>query len=250
MMKARQVLFPAVLVAGLMAIVTSAQTSGPTFYTGTLAGANERPNPVQSSATGRVTAVLDGTTLVVGGSFSGLSGPATASHIHGPAGKDAAAGVLFPLAVSAAANGVVGAAVQLNADQVRQLAAGQYYVNIHTAANPGGELRAQLEVRAAGGAAAGGTAAAAPPACPATIMIRNGSFDTPLCSVKAGTTVKWTNTGTVDHTATSSAGAPEAFDTGLLKPGESGSFTFTKAGTYPYVCTPHAANMKGTIVVQ
>jgi hypothetical protein len=63
-------------------------------------------------------------------SYSGLSGPATAAHFHGPAeaGKNA---------------GVAGSATLTDA-QAADLAAGKYYINIHTAANPGGEIRGQV----------------------------------------------------------------------------------------------------------
>jgi plastocyanin len=249
MPNARQLLVPAALAAALTAVLTSAQTGAPTFFTATLAGANERPNAVQTRATGSVTAVLDGNTLIVGGTFSGLSGPATASHVHGPAGRDAAAGVLFPLAVSAAAAGNVGGMARLSADQVAQLTGGRMYVNVHTAANPGGEIRGQLEARA-GGSSAAAAATSSVPACPAEITIKDYAFNPPACSVKAGATVTWKNLDPEEHTATSDPGAPAAFDTGLLAEGKSGRVTFAKAGTYAYHCTPHAAGMKATIVVQ
>jgi hypothetical protein len=75
-------------------------------------------------------------------SYSGLSGPATAAHFHGPAeaGKNAGVAVAIP---NAASSPVEGSATLTDA-QAADLMAGKYYVNIHTAANPGGEIRGQV----------------------------------------------------------------------------------------------------------
>jgi CHRD domain len=75
-------------------------------------------------------------------SYSGLSGPATAAHFHGPAeaGKNAGVAVAIP---NAATSPVEGSATLTDA-QAADLAAGRYYINIHTAANPGGEIRGQV----------------------------------------------------------------------------------------------------------
>jgi CHRD domain len=74
--------------------------------------------------------------------YSGLSGPATAAHFHGPAesGKNAGVAVAIP---NAASSPVEGSATLTDA-QAADLEAGKYYVNIHTAANPGGEIRGQV----------------------------------------------------------------------------------------------------------
>src|SRR6266852_7774328 len=74
--------------------------------------------------------------------YSGLSGPATAAHFHGPAepGKNAGVAVAIPNATSSPAEG----SATLTDAQAADLMAGKYYVNIHTAANPGGELRGQV----------------------------------------------------------------------------------------------------------
>ena len=74
--------------------------------------------------------------------YSGLSGPATAAHFHGPAeaGKNAGVAVAIP---NATASPVDGSATLTDA-QAADLMAGKYYINIHTAANPGGEMRAQV----------------------------------------------------------------------------------------------------------
>jgi hypothetical protein len=74
--------------------------------------------------------------------YSGLTGPATAAHFHGPAepGKNAGPAVAIPNVGTSPAE---GSAVLTDA-QAADLMAGKYYVNVHTAANPGGELRGQV----------------------------------------------------------------------------------------------------------
>src|ERR1700724_3618531 len=74
--------------------------------------------------------------------YSGLSGPATAAHFHGPAepGKNAGVKVPIPNATASPAEG----SATLTDEQAADLMAGKYYVNVHTAANPGGEIRGQV----------------------------------------------------------------------------------------------------------
>jgi CHRD domain-containing protein len=74
--------------------------------------------------------------------YSGLSGPATAAHFHGPAepGKNAGVAVAIP---NQATSPVEGSATLTDA-QAADLLSGKYYVNIHTQANPAGEIRGQV----------------------------------------------------------------------------------------------------------
>ena len=74
--------------------------------------------------------------------YSGLSGPPTAAHFHGPAAPGANAGVAVPIP-NPATSPVQGPATLTDA-QAADLLAGRYYINIHTAANPGGEIRGQV----------------------------------------------------------------------------------------------------------
>ena len=74
--------------------------------------------------------------------YSGLSGPATAAHFHGPAEAGKNAGVAVPIPNQA--NSPVTGSATLTDAQAADLQAGRYYVNIHTAANPGGEIRGQV----------------------------------------------------------------------------------------------------------
>lgn len=107
-----------------------------------LKGSNEVP-PNQSAGTGSVTATFDTADKKLSwkGTYSGMSGNATAAHFHGPADAGKNAGVAVPITPNASP--FEGSATLTDA-QAAQVMAGQWYVNIHTAANPGGELRGQL----------------------------------------------------------------------------------------------------------
>lgn len=111
-----------------------------------LRAANEVP-PNASQATGTVDAVLNKDTnqLRWKVSYTGLSGPATMAHFHGPAAVGANAGVAlaWPNPVTSPMEG----SATLTAAQVEELVAGRWYANIHTAMHPGGEVRGQMMVR-------------------------------------------------------------------------------------------------------
>jgi hypothetical protein len=110
-----------------------------------MTGAAERPTPVTTAGTGNATVTVNGTSLSVTGNFQGLTGPASAAHIHGPADKETAASVLCPLSASAAASGTVTGTCTFSAEQLQQLRDGRMYVNVHTSQFPQGEIRGQLE---------------------------------------------------------------------------------------------------------
>jgi hypothetical protein len=73
--------------------------------------------------------------------YTGLTGPATMAHFHGPAMPGANAGVVVPF--PSAASPAEGSAT-LTPAQAADLVAGKWYVNVHTAQNPGGEIRGQV----------------------------------------------------------------------------------------------------------
>ena len=111
-------------------------------FTGTMTGATEVPAKT-TDGKGTATASLDTATkmLTYQVDYSGLSGPATAAHFHGPAEPGANAGVVMPFA--APASPIKGTATLTDA-QMADLMAGKWYANVHTAANPGGEIRGQM----------------------------------------------------------------------------------------------------------
>jgi len=129
--------------------LTLAACGGPT-YRATLAGGNEKPNPVTTNGSGTVTATLDGTVLEVTGSYASLSGAATSGHVHGPADANTNASNICSLTITESATAGTGTVAgncdtaQITALTVEALNGNMYYVNIHTAANPGGEIRGQL----------------------------------------------------------------------------------------------------------
>jgi plastocyanin len=75
------------------------------------------------------------------------------------------------------------------------------------------------------------------------------SYNPNPIEVKVGKTVTWINNDSSRHTVTSSSNDnSDTFDSDILRPGETFSFTFDKEGQYPYFCTLHP-NMAGTVVV-
>ena len=78
--------------------------------------------------------------------YSGLTGPATAGHIHGPAPAGQNAGVVIPFTANLNAQPITGETT-ITPAQYADLNAGLYYVNIHSARFPGGEIRGQLRKR-------------------------------------------------------------------------------------------------------
>jgi plastocyanin len=90
------------------------------------------------------------------------------------------------------------------------------------------------------------TANAQPSAATAGVKIDNFVFGPQTLTVSVGTTVTWTNSDDIPHTSVSTEGV---FKSKVLDTDEKFSYTFTKAGTYPYYCTIHP-KMTGKIVVQ
>ena len=80
------------------------------------------------------------------------------------------------------------------------------------------------------------------------VKIDNFSFGPTTVTVPVGTTVTWTNRDDIPHTVVSSDD-PKAFKSKVLDTDEKFSFTFTKAGTYPYFCSVHP-KMTAKVIVQ
>ncbi|HTV36817.1 MAG TPA: CHRD domain-containing protein [Xanthobacteraceae bacterium] len=125
---------------------TSRSQAATTTFKADLKGSSEVPSNT-TSGTGSATVTLDPATnkITWNVTFSGLTGPATAAHIHGPAPAGKNAGVMIWLSEKGkpAASPLTGSG-SLTAAQASDLMNGQCYVNVHTAANPGGEIRGQL----------------------------------------------------------------------------------------------------------
>ena len=137
---ARSTLAGLVVAAALAAVPAFAET---TSFKADLKGASEVP-PTTSQGVGNVTATYDTTSkkLTWKGTVSGLSGNATAAHFHGPAETGKNAGVLVP--APGVTTGPFEGSATLTDDQAKALMAEQTYFNVHTAANPNGEVRGQV----------------------------------------------------------------------------------------------------------
>ena len=142
----RRLIAPAIAaafaVAGLAACLQQPQSTmaaGSVTYKAHLTAKDEVP-PNASAAMGDGTFVLNPATkeLTWDVKFSGLSGPALASHIHGPAAPGTNAPVLVLFETPNSPAGEIKGSTFLVTEQVNDLKAGKYYVNIHTAANKGG----------------------------------------------------------------------------------------------------------------
>jgi CHRD domain len=127
--------------AGALAFASPSMAAMMTFKAN-LSGKTEVP-PNTTAGKGEVTATYDSDSkkLTWKGDYSGLTGPATAAHFHGPAPTGKNAGVMIPIAP--ATSPLEGSAT-LNDAQAKALMDGDMYVNVHTAANKGGEIRGQL----------------------------------------------------------------------------------------------------------
>ena len=112
-------------------------------YSAKLDGKNEVP-PNDSKGSGMVEAKYDTTSmkLTYSVTFTDLTGAATAAHFHGPAKPGENAGPIITLAtpIGSPATGEA----TLTKAQADDLAAGKWYLNVHTAAHPPGEIRGQL----------------------------------------------------------------------------------------------------------
>jgi hypothetical protein len=163
-MKARIALSALLAITALTAVACDDEDEDPNgppdtnTFSATLNGANERPTPSTSTATATATftsstsgstTTIQYTVTITGGT---LSGPITAAHIHGPAN---ASNTALPIVTLAAATGTTGVVISgsftstgnatINMAQLlTHMLAGNTYINLHTAANPDGEIRGQI----------------------------------------------------------------------------------------------------------
>ncbi|MDQ6629666.1 MAG: CHRD domain-containing protein [Pseudomonadota bacterium] len=146
-MISRRIVLGAAAIAGAFAVagcgmMDSKPMMAPGSMSATLSGASEVP-PTTTTGSGTAKVNLSGNSLSWTVTYAGASGPVTAGHFHGPAAPGSNAGVVVPFTGSLASP-ITGTATLTDA-QVADLKAGKWYVNLHTAANPGGELRGQVK---------------------------------------------------------------------------------------------------------
>lgn len=147
MLQFRDVLSVGVLAATLTlgACGYAPMASNTVSLTASLAGSSAVP-PNTSAGSGTVAASLDKQTnmLTWTVNYSGLTGPVKAGHFHGPAMAGQNAGVAQGFKDSM--DSPIKGSATLTAAQVSDLLAGKWYVNLHTAAHPGGEIRGQVAI--------------------------------------------------------------------------------------------------------
>lgn len=151
------------IIGVLGACETFTDIPAPITFAATLNGANERPTQVVTDATGSFSAAVHITSAMISYTvtWTGLSGSATGAHIHGPADANGTAGVLVDFTAPPGGNGsaslspdggatgeidlLLAVTPTVSGDSLRTLLnAGMLYVNVHTEANPDGEIRGQV----------------------------------------------------------------------------------------------------------
>jgi hypothetical protein len=132
----------ALALAGTALLATAALAENLSFKAD-LNPSSEVP-PTDSKGTGTLTATYDtgSKALNYTANYSGLTGPATAAHFHGPAAAGQNAGIVVP--VNGSVESPIKGSATLTEQQAADLMGGRWYFNIHTAANKGGEIRGQV----------------------------------------------------------------------------------------------------------
>jgi len=112
-------------------------------YKADLKGSSEVPAN-DTKGTGMVDAKYDTSTMKLSWTvtYSGLTGPATAAHFHGPAKEGVNAGPIITL--TAPLTSPMKGEQTLTKAQADELASGMWYLNVHTAQHAPGEIRGQL----------------------------------------------------------------------------------------------------------
>jgi hypothetical protein len=136
------------VIAGVIGLPVWAAPSlaGPVSFQVAMTGPQQVP-PVETAATGKAQITYDPATRVVtwNVSYDGLSGPPTMAHFHGPAASGSVAPpVVWLTEKGAAVTGPIKGEATLTPEQAEQFTSGMWYINIHTAANPKGEIRGQV----------------------------------------------------------------------------------------------------------
>jgi hypothetical protein len=143
-MRSAHIFVRTVITACTLALVSVAAHAATIHLKADLKASAEVP-PKQSDGTGTLTATLNTKTneFTYHVEFSGLTGPVVAAHFHGPAAEGVNAKPQLPIKGSPITSPIDGKAT-LTPEQAKDLLAGKWYFNLHTSANPGGEIRGQV----------------------------------------------------------------------------------------------------------
>ena len=136
---------PSILIVTFLLFVTNIQAQE--VYRARLSPMPTTPQTVNTIlGEGEVILNLNGNSLTVDGTFTGMSSAATGAHIHnGPPAQPGP--VIHTLEVSQATNGSVNGTISLTEEQVEALINNEFYIQIHSESNPPGELRGWVFLR-------------------------------------------------------------------------------------------------------
>ena len=136
---------PSILIVTFLLFVTNIQAQE--VYRARLSPMPTTPQTVSTIlGEGEVILTLNGNSLTVDGTFTGMSSAATGAHIHnGPPAQPGP--VIHTLEVSQATNGSVNGTISLTDEQVEALINNEFYIQIHSESNPPGELRGWVFLR-------------------------------------------------------------------------------------------------------
>ena len=220
--------FLALLALGATSVAAAAPTAltpGIASYGASLAGGGEVPRPNAPAGAGGlfsaiVTTNASGSTIAWSLDFTGLSGPAAAAHIHiGAPGKAGDVGLALCGPCTSGARGEA----KLDAKVTDALASGNAYVNIHTKANAGGEVRGQIAPAHGLASALGSTGEV--PAAQNVSADAKGAFKAIVIDLPDRAVLAWTLTqaglsGTAEaaHIHIGKAGTSGPVAIGLCKP--------------------------------
>jgi hypothetical protein len=143
-LKTTATFFRTAIIASALAFSSIAAQAATVALKADLKASSEVP-PKDSAGKGTLTATLDTDTneLKYHVEFSGLTGPVAAAHFHGPAAEGVNAKPQVPVKASSISSPIDGSAT-LTPEQAKDLIDGMWYFNLHTSANPGGEVRGQV----------------------------------------------------------------------------------------------------------
>ena len=132
------------LLVGLLALsACNMPASDSTKLAATLSAASEVP-PIDSKASGEADVKINVKDYKLSWTikYADLSGIVTGAHFHGPAMAGVNAGVVVP--INGDLSSPIKGEVTLTAEQTAQLLEGKWYLNLHTATHPDGEIRGQV----------------------------------------------------------------------------------------------------------